>query len=305
MSRKMDAMHREMYKFLDQENPRNKQEFNQKIAEFQEKWNASIKNGGDGHFLEKNPVDEAYDLLERAENAENITEARKLAKQAYLKSSECFDAVIFLAQNAPNLTEANKIIDQGLLDEEQRLKSEKLWTKENLGHFYTMFESRPYIRGLMAKGSFQIAQGKFRQAAHIFERIIELNNSDNLGARYFLMAIYALLEDQKKAEKLYSHYPYEEFLITFSLFVLYYKLDLQKEADKYFKLSIEANRHILGYFKNDTKILKAMFSRYDSYQRGSLEEITVYMQDFDFLMWGVKLGIVEYIRNYQKRQSKK
>lgn len=37
--------------------------------------------------------------------------------------------------------------------------------------------------------------------------MMELNENDNLGARYFLMGIYAILEEKEAMEQLLEKYP--------------------------------------------------------------------------------------------------
>ena len=108
--------------------------------------------------------------------------------------------------------------------EKERLEDERYFEKDNIGFFYEIFETRPYIRGLYAKADYLLLDGKMKQARDVCKEILRLNNNDNTGARYLLMAIYAYLEEEKEMLKLYKKYPEEALGILFPLFILYYKL---------------------------------------------------------------------------------
>ena len=47
------------------------------------------------------------------------------------------------------------------------------------------------------KAEYLLEEGKLRQAANICKEVLRLNENDNLGVRYLLMAIYATLEEEK------------------------------------------------------------------------------------------------------------
>lgn len=83
---------------------------------------------------ENTPLDDAYELLNKATAARNVKDAKKFAEQAYKKSKACVDAAIFLADI-----------------EENFLEKEKYFDKDNIGDFYGLFETRPYIIALYFK----------------------------------------------------------------------------------------------------------------------------------------------------------
>ena len=108
-----------LQEFLEKNNVKDINEANEKLQEF-------IKMYNNGEIEYKNtPLDEAYEILEEAQYAKNEKEAIKLAKKAYKKSSDCFDVILFQCDLEEN---------------------EKYFDKENIGHFYGIFETRPYIR---------------------------------------------------------------------------------------------------------------------------------------------------------------
>ena len=60
------------------------------------------------------------------------------------------------------------------------------------------------------KAEYLLEKGKLRQVANICKEVLRLNENDNLGVRYLLMAIYATLEEEKSMLDLYKKYPEED-----------------------------------------------------------------------------------------------
>ena len=160
-----------LQEFLKNNNVKDIDEANEKLQEF-------IKMYNNGEMEYKNtPLDDAYEILEKAENAKSEKEAIKLAKKAYEKSSECFDAILFQCDLEKNGIKRMKLLDDGLEFEKNRLKKEKYFDKENIGHFYGIFETRPYIKGLVIKAEYLLEEGKLRQAANLCKEVLKLNEN--------------------------------------------------------------------------------------------------------------------------------
>lgn len=302
MSRATEKVFRELFDFLDGVDPEDEQALEQKINEFQKQYNQKIKDRVED--FEPTALDEAYDLLERAENADRISDARRLAKRAFEKSDECLDAKIFLADIAPNVIEAEKIINQALDYEEKRLRKAGFFDSENIGRFYLIFETRQYIRALHAKAMILFNSGRLRQAIEVCQEILRLNQNDNLGIRYYLMAIYALLEDEMSAAALYEKYPEDDFFMAFTLFLLNYKLGRLKQADKNLRKAIELNGEIVAYYRAAHPPARFFQDTDGYYEPHSTTEIIAYMDMFESLMYTVPT-IRTYIHNFLKTKKTK
>lgn len=97
-----------LQEFLKNNNVKDINEANEKLQEF-------IKMYNNGEIEYKNtPLDDAYEILEEAQNARNEKEALRLAKKAYEKSSKCFDAILFQCDLEENGIKRMKILDDGL-----------------------------------------------------------------------------------------------------------------------------------------------------------------------------------------------
>ena len=249
---------------------------NEKLQEF-----IKMYNNGEIEY-ENTPLDDAYEILEEAQNAKTEKEAIKLAKKAYEKSRECFDAILFQCDLEENGIKRMKLLDEGLEFEKNRLKKEKYFDKENIGHFYGIFETRPYIRGLVIKAEYLLEEGKLRQAESVCKEVLKLNKNDNMGARYLLMAIYATLEEEKDMLKLYQKYPEESLEMIFPLFALYYKLGNDKKAKEYLNRVDKCNSNFVKFFKGTIKESKEVNLGY--YSRGDSSEIFMYLGRYDYLL---------------------
>lgn len=265
-----------LQEFLKNNNVENIDEANEKLQEF-------IKMYNNGEIEYKNtPLDDAYEILEEAQNAKTKKEAIKLAKKAYEKSSECFDAVLFQCDLEENGIKRRKLLDNGLETEKNRLTKEKYFDKENIGHFYGIFETRPYIRGLVIKAEYLLEEGKLRQAKSICKEVLRLNENDNMGTRYLLMAIFATLEEEKEILKLYKKYPEENLEMLFPLFALYYKIGNDKKALEYLNRVNKCNSNFVKFFNGTIKKSNKVESGY--YSRGDSSEIFMYLERYEYLL---------------------
>ena len=265
-----------LQEFLKNNNVENIDEANEKLQEF-----IKMYNNGEIEY-ENTPLDDAYEILEEAQNARNEKEAIKLAKKAYEKSPECFDAILFQCDLEENGIKRMKLLEGGLEVEKNRLIKEKYFDKENIGHFYGIFETRPYIRGLVVKAEYLLEEGKLRQAESICKEVLRLNENDNMGARYLLMAIFATLEEENDMLKLYKKYPEEDLEMLFPLFALYYKIGNDKKALEYLNRVNKCNSNFVKFFNGIIKESGKVNPGY--YSRGDSSEIFMYLERYGYLL---------------------
>ncbi len=292
MDNKINNMIKE---FLENTDAKNEEELNEALGKFFEQYN----NGKIEY--ENTPLDEAYELLEEAENAKTIKDAKRLAKKAFETSNACFDAKLFLADIEDNSIKSRKILNEGLEFEKKRLEQEGFFDKENIGSFYGLFETRPYIRGLYTKAHNLSNQGKYKKAIDVCKEILRLNENDNTGARYLLMALYAVIEDEKAMLDLYKKYNEEINLeMLFPLFVLYYKKEDDVNAKKYLDMINKNNKHFIKFFKETIKLEEDSMPGY--YSRGNASEVLMYMREYFFLVCTLS-NIDDYIIENTKKSK--
>ena len=280
--------------FLANANVKDEKELNEKLQEFIKKYNA-----GEIEY-ENTMLDDAYELLEKAEHTKSKTQAIKYAKEAYDMCPDCFDAILFQVNLENNPLKISKLLEEGLKFEKERLEDNGYFEKDNIGHFYGIFETRPYIRGLFAKANYLILDGKIKQARDVCKEILKLNENDNTGARYLLMAIYAFLEEENDMLKLYKKYAEENLEMLFPLFILYYKLGNDKKAKEYLERINKANPDFVKFFKGTMKENKNVPEGY--YSKGDSSEVLMYFRQYDFLIETIPTIDYYILENIDKKK---
>ena len=78
--------------FFENTDAKNDEELNNQLQELMEKYN-------NGEIDDVNTaMDDAYELLEEAQNTKSKKKAKKLAEEAYLGCPDCFDALLYMVE---------------------------------------------------------------------------------------------------------------------------------------------------------------------------------------------------------------
>ena len=149
--------------------------------------------------------DEAQDLAFAAMEAKTKAQARKLAMQALAKDPDCVDALVVLASiesDSPQqmIESLRKAVEAG----ERSLGAK--FIAENTGHFWGLFDTRPYMRTLEQLASLLRAEGYREEAIKHYEKMLKLNPGDNQGVRDPLLGLYLSVGRIEKASKLLADY---------------------------------------------------------------------------------------------------
>lgn len=233
-------------------------------------------------LYQETDLDKAYDLLEQAQNTKSKTKAQTLAKQAYDNCEECFDAYLYYVELEKNLLKKQQLLEEGLQKEKTRLIKENFFTKDYIGAFYGVYETRPYIRGLYLQALLYTTDGKMHLAQNTCQEILKLNESDNTGSRFLLMAIYAHLEKEKELLDLTKKYDYECLESLIPLMTLYYKQNNYPKAKEYLNKINQCNPNFKKYYKEENLEDDNYIDGY--YQRGSASEVIMYQNNYSFLL---------------------
>ena len=134
----------------------------------------------------------------------------------------------------------------------------------------------------------------------VCKEILRLNNDDNIGARYLLMAIYAFFEDEKSLLELCKKYKENNFEVLFPLFALYYKLGNDKKAKEYLDKINKENPNFVKYFKGNLKFDKKIFD--GCFTIGDASEIFMYFHEHGFLTDTIP-NIDDYVLDYFKNKK--
>lgn len=249
------------------------------IQEFIQEYNhkQDLKNKG---LLPLTDEEKAYDLFNEARNCDNPAKAKRTLRKALKLKPDFLEAKIELATYIDDSIKYIKELYRLEKEEKKRLEEAGYFSKDNISHFYGITETRPYMRLLEAIAVNYYKMGCLKKAVEIYEHMIKLNKSDNLGCRYNLMAIYTLLEDQEKMEQILHDYPEKSVPAYLFQTIFYYKLGDFNQAKKH----LRSLHHLVPAFKKmmndeikeEDLISDAPEGYYTPY---TLEEILIYINE--------------------------
>jgi tetratricopeptide (TPR) repeat protein len=123
----------------------------------------------------------AQDLMYEAFDA--VGQRRvELARAALAISSDCADAYLLLAEEtASSVEEARELLEQGVAAGERALGPEPF--AEDVGYFWGLLETRPYMRARAALAETLWALGQRDIAVEHQRDLLRLNPNDNQGVR--------------------------------------------------------------------------------------------------------------------------
>ncbi|MDF9824265.1 tetratricopeptide (TPR) repeat protein [Breznakia sp. PF5-3] len=273
----MDDMNRKLDAYLKSKNIVTEDELKKAMEEFIDLYNT--KNMP----VNESKMSQAYDYLEQAQSANTLASAKKYAKKALEICPDCLDATMFLAELEPDFFKKEKMMLSAIEIEEKKLKKEHYFEKDMVGNYYGVFETRPYIRALYQLAFMYAVDGRIKKVIEICKEILRLNENDNTGSRYLLMAAYAYIEDEKALKTLYTRYEYEclETLIPF--LIIYYKQGDYGKAKEYLNKINKANQYFKSLYLDDS-ILNDLKVPDGYFAIGEPSEVKMYFEKYSFLL---------------------
>ena len=148
------------------------------------------------------PQFKSDELLEEALEANSKSKALKLAKQALDIYPNNIDAENLIVEYEENPIKKLKKLDIIIVKATKLLEEQNMFDKENIGDFWLILETRPYMRARHNKVVTLWELGRYSEARKECEELIQLCNSDNTGIRYILIGLYCILEKFEECEKL-------------------------------------------------------------------------------------------------------
>lgn len=160
------------------------------------------KFGGEPH---DNAVDAAQNVMYDAWDASDRKRRIALAQKALELSPLCADAYVLLSQEtARNLDEAIDLYRQGVEAGERALGKSAF--REDVGHFWGLLETRPYMRARHGLAQALWGKGLRDEAVTHYRDMLRLNPNDNQGIRYLLMDCFLIFGCDDEATKLIKRY---------------------------------------------------------------------------------------------------
>ena len=277
------------------------------LNEFMQQHNAMAQ----ARPLTSETAETAMDFLELADRAPSEKKRLQLIDKALELEPDNIDAQLIKLQHGKlspweKLRETKNLLDKA----RHRLEEDGYFSKDCIGRFWGIQETRPFMRAYCSYVYHLFNDGQMYRAMQGATEMLKLCQDDNLGVRYMLAHIYAHFEDEKGMNKLYKKYP-EPNSVHFALpqSLLQYRLGNDAEALKWLRQIYDANPDIKKFF---TKYFRSPLSYYIEPRRGylfgTIEEFEdcvsayeiVYGNTPSFFMW-----CREQVKSFKKATAKK
>ncbi|MFC0015460.1 MULTISPECIES: SEC-C metal-binding domain-containing protein [Allobacillus] len=222
----------DMFRALNEQTFESEEEFEQ----FIQKWN---ETGGVGMMPDKT---EAERLFEEAVQAPP-QQQKEMLEQVLTLEPDYIDALVLYASHLTFDERESYLKDAVKIGEK---KFDDAFEKENAGSYWMMVETRPYMRALYAYAQYLLETNTQEKASEYFERIMYLNENDNLGVRYDLIPLLIELEKFDQAQALFDEFPEQTTEMMYHKVLFDYKAGIsEKELKKTIQAAIQANNQVI------------------------------------------------------------
>ena len=285
MSKKTEDALRAFHEFMDKnmDDDMTEDDLNRLSKQFINEYNGQIRM----NVTEKSAKTSA-DYLELAENTTGKTKKLQYVKKALELDPDNFDAEIMLVDlTSKTLNEELAKYEEAVERAPDVMKKKGLMTKDDIGDYWLLIETRPYMRLRYEYIRLLIGCGKFRKAADECKELLRLCKTDNLGVRYTLMHIYAHLEMENEALRLFKKFDgSDETQMLLPMAILYYKVGKLDIAKKYLTELVTLNKDTKKFIKDLITSAKDNDPFDDigfGYAPNSYEELSFDLQENSFL----------------------
>ena len=235
MSRQTEKVFREMDAYLaaHQDEIHGDADVERLVTAFMEEHNAAVHSA---FGAERNGEMTADDWLEKAEKESSGKKRLECIRKALALEPENLDAVCMeIGEECGKDYELlRERYSAALLRADEIMRRDGWFAQENIGDFWGLPETRPYMRLRFAYFAALIGCGRIGAAIREGREMLRLCENDNMGIRYRLMHLYAMLEDKKSMLALHRRYEqYDETQMLLPLSVVFYKTGEAEKAKEY------------------------------------------------------------------------
>ncbi len=238
-----------------------------------------------------------YDAWEAASKQQRVT----LARKALTISPLCADAYVLLAEEtARTVSEALDIYRRGVGAGELALGERTF--QQDVGHFWGILETRPYMRARSGLAQALWAKGEREDAIAHYRDMLRLNPNDNQGIRYLLAACFLEMERYDHLDVLLEEYDGDGSAAwTYTQALASFRREGDTERSRSLLAeALESNIHVPGFLLGDRKPPR---TRPDYITMGGEDEAIEYVRDFG-AGWGRTPGAVAWLRDTSPRLPK-
>jgi len=234
-----------------------------------------------------------YDAWEAASRQQRVA----LARKALAISPLCADAYVLLAEEtAHSVPEALDIYRKGVEAGELALGKDAF--EHDVGHFWGLLETRPYMRARSGLAQALWASGEREDAITHYRDMLRLNPNDNQGIRYLLAACYLEMQRYDELDALLGEYDGDgsaAWTYTQALASFRREGDTERSRSLLGK-ALASNGHVPGFLLGERKPPRI---RPGYITMGGEDEAIEYVRDFG-AGWARTPGATEWLRDALK-----
>ena len=194
-----------------------------------------------------NDMELQFELIDEA--LAEPTKAKKISKlKEVLKEHPYFsDAQMALTSlTAKDIYDTLRDVENTLQLQGEYLMSIDVDFEEEMGHFYSIIETRPFMRLMYHKLQILIELEYYMEAINCCNYMLQLNQRDNMGVRYDLISLVGVLVNFDEAVSIAKQHDDSDLQIQFILLVSALVHNKQAQAKKYAKNLKVYQHEILG-----------------------------------------------------------
>jgi len=253
-----------------------------------------------GKRIFNSPVDRAQELMYDAWESRDPRKRIDLALEALDVSRDCADAYLLIADEATDSREAYIALHYAAVAAGERAIGPEAF-KEDIGHFWGILETRPYMRARAGLAHGLWVLGKKDEAINHLLDMLRLNPNDNQGLRYQLLSWLIMKDRIRDARDLLDRYDGDAcavWLYSAALLAFFEHGDTE-ETRALISKAIEGNPHVPQYLLGQ-KRLPRLRPEYVGF--GDDTEAISYAVD-GLEIWKKTKGALEWLREATREGS--
>ena len=271
---------------LDKQNFENVDQLNEFMKTMQGKSLDDLPESTTDKGRSQDLVLQAYD--------ETPAKGKKLIKQALELDPDNADAYNYLASGENDVDKALSLYRQAVEAGRRALGEE--FIQENKGHFWGLFETRPYMRAKSGVAGCLYAKNRVNATIEVYREMIELNPNDNQGVRYLLATILLSKKDLSDYESFVKKYEGEDSALWHYNNALYHfkKMGKSAKSDGELMNAYKFNPYVMEFMLG----LKELPDEMPQYiGRGDENEAAAYIYDA-IHTWGKTDGALNWMYEF-------
>ena len=219
---------------------------------------------------------------------------KKLANDALKLDPDNIRAMNFLAEHEKSPEGSLKFYQKAMEIGKKQLG--ETFFKENKGHFWAMYETRPYMTAKLGFAHCLEALDWKDEAVEEYDEMLELNPFDNQGVRYMLASLLLSMGKYKQYFELYKKFKDEKstfWLFNYALY-LFATEGATTKANNALLLANKENPYVIDFMSQRKQMAKSPAGHYSP---GDQNEATYYLMD-NFKAWMNIENTLEWLMSF-------